>query len=134
MTEFTRMHAAVCQRQLDLMLSEAVDVRGALIATSDGFELARAPLDDTTISASKLAAMASSIFALGEATVREVQLTHCRNVLVDAGDGRLLLLSIPTRDFSMVMCVYGKQQSTLGYLLAIARTHVEELVRRFDNV
>lgn len=133
MTEFTRMHAAVCQRQLDLMLSEAVDVHGALIATSDGFELARAP-QDSRVATSKLAAMASSIFALGEATVREVQLSHCRNVLVDAGDGRLLLLSIPTRDFSMVMCVYGKQQATLGYLLAIARTHVEELVRRFDNV
>lgn len=133
MSDFTRMHAAVCQRQLELLLADASDVRGALIATMDGFELARAPLDDTTISASKLAAMASSILALGEATVREVHLSHCRNVLVDAGDGRLLLLSIPARDFSLVMCVYGAAQATLGYLLAIARNHVEELVRRFDS-
>jgi predicted regulator of Ras-like GTPase activity (Roadblock/LC7/MglB family) len=131
MTEFSRIHALMCQRQLDLLMTDAADVRGALIATTDGFELARAPAH-ATFAASKLAAMASSIFALGEATAREVQLSQCRNVLVDAVDGRLLLLSVPTRDFGLVLCVFGSEHASLGYLLAIARKHVEALVRQFD--
>lgn len=133
MSEFSRVHAAICQRQLDLLMNDAADVRGALISTTDGFEVARVPMD-ADFAASRLAAMASSIIALGEATVQEVRLSQCRNVLVDAVDGRLLLLSVPTRDVGLVLCVYGTEQASLGYLLAIARTHVEELVRRFDAV
>jgi hypothetical protein len=114
-------------------MDDAADVHGALIATADGFEVARAPLH-ASFSASKLAAMVSSTLALGEATLREVNLSQCRTILVDATDGRLLLLSVPARDLSLVLCVYGKEQASLGYLLAIARRHVEELVKRFDSM
>lgn len=132
MSDISRTQTHLCQLQLDLLLKDAVDVRGALIATTDGFEVARAPASGG-FSASKLAAMASSILALGAATTREVGLKDCRNVLVDSEDGRLLLLSIPAQPTPLVLCVYGSRSASLGYLLAIARTHVEALAARFDR-
>jgi uncharacterized protein len=54
-----------CQPLLDALCREHADIRGALVSTIDGFEVAASV--NASVSPKKLAAMTSSLLALGEA-------------------------------------------------------------------
>lgn len=118
---------ALCQEALDALVATHSQVTGALVSTVDGFEIAaalRPPL-----SAAKLAAMTSSLVALGEAVSAEGGVERCINVVIEAQSGRLLMMDIPggTRTLLTVIC---DNSTTLGQVLWAARECSRDLGQR----
>lgn len=109
--EMTR-HA---QQAADALLADVSGARAVLVATPDGFDLAHAgalPLD-----AGRLAAMVSSMAALGDAASREaaIGLPHC--MVVDSSAGRLVMRSVQWRGEPMVVVLLADTSALLGMVL-----------------
>src|SRR6185436_17858229 len=83
--EQTFARRAACQALIDQLVAGQQQITGALVSTVDGFEIA-ARLG-STISAAKLAAMTSSLLALGEAVSIEGGVENCMNVVIEASAG-----------------------------------------------
>lgn len=120
-------HRSACQALIDALVAEHCEITGALVCSVDGFEIA-ASLPQA-LSAAKLAAMTSSLVALGEAVSAEGGVEGCLNVVIEAQAGRLLLMDIPgsSRHLLTVIC---DNSSTLGHVLWAVRECSKELSLR----
>lgn len=87
----------------------------ALIATADGFELAAAGA--RSISADRLAAMVSSIAALGDAAGRETGIGSTNCLVVDATEGRLVVRCVQYRGEQLIVVLLTDKSVLLGLLL-----------------
>lgn len=123
-------HRAVCQELIEALVATHSEITGALVSSVDGFEIA-ATLPQSR-SAAKLAAMSSSLVALGEAVSTEGGVDGCVNVVIEAESGRLMLMDIPgsTRNLLTVIC---DNSSTLGHVLWAVRECSRELSRRMTR-
>lgn len=110
-----RTSSALLQKKLELFVTENSDIRGGVISTVDGFEVAASL--DRSLSAAKLSAMTSSLLALSEAISRESALGLSRDMVIDAERGRLLLMEIPTADSRLLLTVLCDDAVTLGQVL-----------------
>lgn len=126
-----RTERAMCQKHVEQLLSTAPGVIGVLVCSVDGFEVAsrlRPPL-----TAQRLSAMTSSQLALGEALCGETGVGACRNVVIEAEAGRLLMLSVPARRRRMLLTVLCEHDSVLGSVLWAARSCAQDIGRRLDD-
>jgi len=95
-------------------------LRGAVLASDDGFALAE--VLDGQMDGNKLAAMASSLYGLSEATTREAGLPGCRDVIVDGLGGKLVLMSVPdVSRLRLVLLAAVDEQSAFGQVLLQCR-------------
>lgn len=109
--EMTR-HA---QQAADALLADVDGARAVLVATPDGFDLAHAgalPLD-----AGRLAAMVSSMAALGDAASREAAIGQPHCMVVDSSAGRLVMRSVQWRGEPMVVVLLTDTAALLGMVL-----------------
>jgi predicted regulator of Ras-like GTPase activity (Roadblock/LC7/MglB family) len=98
-------------------LLEALDgARATLVCTSDGFALAHAKRQDVDMD--RLAAVVSSIGALGDAAARETAIGAPRCVLVDASQGRLLVRSVACGKHALIVAVLTDASIVLGMVWA----------------
>lgn len=126
-----RTHAAICQFQLDALVEKAPQVRGALVSTVDGFDVAanvRKPL-----SPARLSAMASSLLALGEAVSSESDTGICKDIVIDASDGRVLIMDVPFAAQKLLLTVLSDSAATLGQILWAARDCRNEIIRQLGS-
>jgi len=104
-------------------LLDTIDgARTVLIATVDGFPLAvaqRQPLD-----ADRLAAIVSSIGALGTAASRETGIGAPRCLVVESTQGRLVVRCVKAGTHELVVAVLTDTQALLGRVWT-ALAHVE---------
>jgi hypothetical protein len=104
-------------------LLDAIDgARTVLVATIDGFPLAvaqRQPLD-----ADRLAAIVSSIGALGTAASRETGIGTPRCLVVESTQGRLVVRCVTAGAHQLVVAVLTDTQALLGRVWT-ALAHVE---------
>lgn len=114
---------AVRQRECLACISELVeghtDVAGALVSTVDGFPVA-ARLQQPE-AAARLAAMSSSLVAVAEAISRDAQAGECRDMVIDASEGRILLMDVPQPAGKLLLMVLCTPTATLGQVLWAAR-------------
>ncbi len=110
---------AVCQPHLNALVGSSSEVLGALISTVDGFEVA-AQVNPTT-SVQKLAAMTSSLLALAEAMSHEGKVGNCVDVVIEAGEGMVLVMDVPNGQRRMLLTVLCNKVATLGSVLWAAR-------------
>lgn len=89
----------------------------AVMLTDDGFEIARDP--ETGGGDQRLASMSSSLQALAEAITRELSLGTTRYALIDAAEGRALLLRVP--DQPIVLAAVFDDEETAGKALFASR-------------
>lgn len=75
----------------------------AVVLTDDGFEIARTA--QSSEGAGRLASMASSLQALGEAIARELTLGAPRHLLIDAAEGAVLLRRVEGHPFALVAVI-----------------------------
>ena len=100
------------------LASKVPELMTACVATRDGFEITQLKgLADQR----KLAAMASSMHALGDAISVEVALGVCRNVIVEGGDGRAVMLSVPYYSYNKVLIAAASSETNLALLLISTR-------------
>jgi predicted regulator of Ras-like GTPase activity (Roadblock/LC7/MglB family) len=95
-----------------------VDIDGAsaiVVATADGFHLAQAGA--RAVDPARLAAIVSSLAALGDAASRETGIGTARSLVVDCSDGRLVVRCIQVRGESIIVVMLTGQGVLLGLAL-----------------
>ena len=123
-------HRDVCQRLIDALVATHDEITGALVCSVDGFEIAGSL--PAALSAAKLAAMTSSLVALGEAVSGEGGVGGCLNVVIESQAGRLMMMDIPG-DSRNLLTVISDDSATLGHVLWAVRECAQELSLRMTR-
>ena len=131
MTPLTPLEKAYCERALADLLEPKSGIDGALLASPDGFEIAWA-IRGRTLPRAQIAAMSSSLFAVGAAMAHELRLGACRNVVVEAATGTLLLFTVPCKRAPLVLWSIATSDATLGMALISTRTCARDVARHLD--
>lgn len=105
--------------QLAAMAQSVNGIVAAIVATSDGREIASLTSGDFSIG--KLTAIASTIHALGKAVSAEARFAECDNVIVESPSGKIIFMEIPGSRELLLMVIAGKG-SAFGSLLLACRT------------
>lgn len=116
---------AVFHKCLEELLAAEPGVMGAMICTSDGFEIAGTLPEG--LSPATLSAMASSQLALSDAMCREANLGHCRDMVVDASGGKVLVMEVPRCDRRLLLAAIGDARHTLGQVLYACKAAAEAI-------
>ncbi|RYG14926.1 MAG: hypothetical protein EON92_00075 [Burkholderiales bacterium] len=98
-------------------------VVAVVVATADGFDIASHL--NRGIDASRIAAMASSISAIGAVVGQEGKLGTCRHVTIGTTDGFVHLCTVPRADGDLVVNVIADG----GAILAMVAYSTAEQVR-----
>ena len=101
------------------MASDA-GVIAVTVSTADGLEVACLSLD-TPAHAGKLAAITSSLQALGVAVSQELGLAALEGVTIEAKFGRVLSVDIPLGHRTLILAVVAKKRSLYALTLMATR-------------
>jgi predicted regulator of Ras-like GTPase activity (Roadblock/LC7/MglB family) len=105
---------------------ESVGVNGAVVATLDGFEIAVAAVSSEE--GKKLAAMSSSISAIGDMVVMEVNAgSHHRSITIESDNGYIFFVTVPHPECRMILSVIASKEAMLGKLFYYAKQVVEKM-------
>lgn len=116
---------SLCQTGLQWFVSQTSGVTAALVATADGFEIAS--VLHQSLSAEKMAAMTSSILALGEVVLAEAELSDCQNVVIESSNGMVVMLAIGDPRNELLLSVIADRNAMLGQVLWAARRCCEQI-------
>lgn len=119
--------SAAATAQADSIISELTGVTAVVIATIDGFDVACALR--RAVDASRIAALASSIAAIGEVVSSEAGLGTSRCVTVETDAGFAVAHRVARADIAMVVKVLGGPDAVLGqvkYRAAAAAAALEQ--------
>ena len=96
--------------------SDAVDgVRTAVVASVDGFALAQS--NPASTNGERLAAMTSAMLALAAAVGRELELGELEVLMLEAGRGKVLMLSLPASPHPLLLMAACDQGCVIGKVL-----------------
>lgn len=126
----SRIETAIYHSHIDALMALQPEITGALVSTVDGFEIASRLRPG--MSAAKLSAMTSSLLALAEAMCAEAAGGACRDLVIDADAGRVLLMELPRRTQNLVFAILCTNKVTLGQILWAVRACREDLSRRIN--
>lgn len=106
-----------CNTTLEQFLQETPGVKNVLLATPDGFEIA-SQTHESSHSADKLAAVGSSLFALGSSLVSEFNLDVCRSITIDSEKGKVYICAVPGgEDKKLILLLQSTQNAMLAHIL-----------------
>jgi predicted regulator of Ras-like GTPase activity (Roadblock/LC7/MglB family) len=100
---------------LDRLLDGCEGVRAAMFALRDGrpfVERSRAKVES-----GKLAAMTSSLLALGRSVLRELEAGDLDHLLIEGSDGKLVVSSVPDTGGLLILAVLASSEARLGLVL-----------------
>jgi predicted regulator of Ras-like GTPase activity (Roadblock/LC7/MglB family) len=103
----------LCHDLLQVLLKGDGGFTAASIATVDGFEVASVG-EGIKIEAGKLAAITSSLQALGGAVAGELALEGLESVVVEAKAGRMMCIEIRLPGQSLVLATVASKRSMLA--------------------
>jgi predicted regulator of Ras-like GTPase activity (Roadblock/LC7/MglB family) len=121
---------ALCE-ELELLAANA-GILAAQVCTSDGFEVAST--GRSAESHRRLAAMVSSMQALGAAVVEETELGTYRNLFLEGSEGKCMMMAIPGTGGEMLLTVVANSQLLFGIFLVLCRNTCEAMSRRLAQV
>lgn len=108
---------AFCNSTLEQFLQDTPGVKNALLATPDGFEIA-SKTQDSSHSADKLAAVGSSLFALGASLISEFNLDVCRSIIIDSDKGKIYISAIAGgQGKNLILLLQSTQNAMLAHIL-----------------
>lgn len=105
------VHALVEKEALSI-LNDISGVSAVVIATVDGFDVAsqvRNGLDPA-----RVAALASSIAAIGEVVATEARLGRNKSVTIDTENGFAVIYSVHRKDIGLVINVISTSEALIG--------------------
>jgi predicted regulator of Ras-like GTPase activity (Roadblock/LC7/MglB family) len=123
-TEFAKQHLAT-------FATATPGVAAVVLTSGDGHEVAAHRVEKAA--AAKLAAMGSSIQALGDALTREAGVPGLRNLVLEAEKGTVLVMAVPGARPRLTLAVVAQPDATLGHLLWSARVCCQALGRAFQQ-
>ncbi|HJU37999.1 MAG TPA: roadblock/LC7 domain-containing protein, partial [Tahibacter sp.] len=87
---FGKVATGVAQKQLEAFGQSTPGVVSAVLLSADGFEIAS--LKVGKIGAERLAAMGSSLGAIGSAIAREAGIVDCNRLIIEADSGTVVIM------------------------------------------
>lgn len=109
-------HLEPAARQAAQSLLDRINhARAVVVATEDGFQLASATRE--TLDAARIAAIASSMSAIGEVVTSETRLGHVRCVMVEADDGYIVMRAARREGVGLVVAALAGRDALLGLLI-----------------
>lgn len=105
-------------RAVNEVMDQVKGARAAVVSTEDGFEVA-SRIENTTEIA-RLAALASSMAALGAIVGEEGRLGACQKVIIEAAGGHIVMVQAQRSDVSLVLSVVAGQDAIMGQILYFA--------------
>ncbi len=102
--------------ELQRFLNTVTGIDFVMLCSSDGFELALASkknIDNT----GKIAAVSSSILAMVNAFITEIQLMGCQTITLDADNGKVFLTAVHHPQHPMVMVAVTNTDILMGQML-----------------
>jgi uncharacterized protein len=127
----SKIFQAMCQESLRQLVAETTGVESACLVTGDGFEVSSTLAKG--ISAQRIAAMTSSMHALGQAVTSELKMKDCRSVIVDGEMGTVILVKLPSSQAEMMLTVTCGKTGTVGGVLFAARQHARFISDRLST-
>lgn len=118
---------------LDALLSEVSEVEFTMLCSTDGFELSSASKKHIANSG-KLAAVSSSILAMVQTFMGEINLDGCQSLTLDANNGKVVLTAIPDDKYPMVLVVLTSKHVLLGQLLYSIKKIIEEITQKTERM
>ena len=103
------------QTVAEALLAELDGTRAVVVATVDGFSIAHA--GPGAVEPSRLAAIVSSLAALGDAASRETQIGVPRCLVVECTEGRIVVRCLQARGESIIVVVLTDQSVLLGRVM-----------------
>ncbi|MDO5654155.1 MAG: roadblock/LC7 domain-containing protein [Brachymonas sp.] len=116
---------AAAAREANLLLQEVDGLSAVVIATIDGFDVAHAAKGD--IEASRIAAMTSSVSAIGEAVSHEASLGKYRSIAIDTENGLAILQAVPRKDVPLVLNLIANGKSMMAQVMYRAKQSAKTL-------
>lgn len=104
------------RQQMNDILSGISGVDFVMLCSADGFELTSVYKRHRS-NLGKLAAVSSSILAMVQAFVNEIDLYDCQTITLDAANGKAILTAVPHPQYPMVIVVLSSKDVLLGQLL-----------------
>lgn len=104
--------AAAAQREAAAIYENVAGLLGVVIATPDGFDVASA--SNGRIAVPNMAALASSILAIGAAVSLETKLGASRNVSITSDDGFSYLTAVNRDDGGLAIIVIAGRDAILA--------------------
>ncbi len=118
---------AAAQAAVQALMRHVKGVRGCVVSTEDGYEVAAHSQGQGVTT--RLSAMASSMAALGVIAGQENQLGDCSSVVVEAAGGFIVLLHARRPHLTLVLSVVASRDAILGQVLYVARRAIQVLER-----
>jgi uncharacterized protein len=115
MSTVTNALRSAAQGQAQSILSDVNGVAAVVIATVDGFDIASAVTGGTD--PARVAAMASSISALGAVVSQEAGLGRSRSVTITTEAGFAFVSTVHRNDVSLVVNVIGGERAILAQVV-----------------
>jgi predicted regulator of Ras-like GTPase activity (Roadblock/LC7/MglB family) len=94
-------------------------IKAVVISTEDGFEIAA--WVENTAQVSRLAAMASSMAALGAIAGEESQLGTCDNIMIEAPKGYLTMMQARHPKINLIISIITDKDAVMGQVLYFSR-------------
>ena len=102
--------------QIKEILTNVSGVEYVMICSSDGFELTSTYKKNVT-NTGKLAAVSSSILAMVQAFLSEINMHGCQSITLEAENGKAFLSAVPNKNYPMLIVALTSQEVLLGQLL-----------------
>jgi len=99
----------------DALLSDVDGASAIVVATADGFHLAQS--GPRMVDPARLAAIVSSLAALGDAASRETGIGTPRCLVVDCSDGRLVVRCVQVQGEALIVVLLTDLSVLLGLAL-----------------
>ncbi|MFZ6754005.1 roadblock/LC7 domain-containing protein [Undibacterium sp. Dicai25W] len=110
---------AEAQAAIDLIVRDVKSAKAVVISSEDGFEVA-AYVENTT-QVTRMSAMASSLSALGALAGEESRLGECRNIIIEADAGILIIIQVRRAEETLIMSVITGTDAVVGQILYVAK-------------
>lgn len=116
---------AAAESVINQLMAQVKGIKAVVVSTEDGFEVA-ARVENTAF-VTRLAAIASSLTALGAVAGEESQLGRCESVVIGAENGHLIMLQARNPQADLVISVITAKEVVIGQALYFARQSVRTL-------
>jgi predicted regulator of Ras-like GTPase activity (Roadblock/LC7/MglB family) len=110
---------ATAQAVIQKLMDDVRGIKAVVISTEDGFEIAARV--ENTAQISRLAAMASSLAALGAIAGEESQLGNCDNIMIGAAHGNLIMMQAKHSTMALIISMVTGKEAVIGQVLYASR-------------
>ncbi|MDR3159737.1 MAG: roadblock/LC7 domain-containing protein [Zoogloeaceae bacterium] len=104
-----------------------IGVKSAVIATTDGFDVASVAMSEEE--GAKLSALSSSISAIGDMAIKEIGIgvSH-QSITIESESGYIFIMDIRHPNCPMVLSIAASKDAVLGKLIYYARQVVAKMI------